>query len=299
MRAMTPTALPSAIQNSLGPTGFYKAQGESAVLLIHGLTGTPAEMKPVATRLNKQGFSVMCPALAGHCRSERALRQSKWEDWYASIEQAFEALKSQHAHVFVAGLSMGALLAIKLAAEKGSRVDGIGLLSSTFFYDGWNMPKFKRRFLLPLALHTPLRYVMHWDEEPPYGIKCERTRAKVHTVLSNRDKKAAEKVGIFRTSAVTIYESTRLIKTATQALPRVNCPTLIIHSTEDDTASLKNAHFVASRIAAQEVETFFVDDTYHVLTLDKRRHDVAERMANFFQQYWQAATRPCAVGVPG
>jgi len=101
-------------------------------------------------------------------------------------------------------------------------------------------------------------------------------------VLEDRDAQASEKVGIFRTSAVTIYESTRLIKAATKALPHVKSPTLIVHSTEDDTASLKNAHFVAKRIASSKIETFFVDDTYHVLTLDKRREDVAKRMAEFF-----------------
>ncbi|HEU4709565.1 MAG TPA: alpha/beta fold hydrolase [Methylophilaceae bacterium] len=276
---MTPT-----IENSLGPTGFYDKQGPHAVLLIHGLTGTPTEMKPVAKRLAKQGFSVMCPAMAGHCRTAKDLRDSTWQDWYVSIEQAFEALKTEHDKVFVAGLSVGALLAIKLAAEKGERVDGIGVLSSTFFYDGWNMPRLKRKLLLPIVLYTPLRYFIHWDEPPPYGIKCERTRAMVHAVLENRDALASEKVVIFRTSAVTIYESTRLIKEATRALPRVKSPTLVVHSTEDDTASLKNAHFVARRVSSTQVELFLVDDTYHVLTLDKRREDVAHRMAEFFKK---------------
>ncbi|HEU4709907.1 MAG TPA: alpha/beta fold hydrolase, partial [Methylophilaceae bacterium] len=249
----------TTIQDSLGPTGFYDRQGEHAVLLIHGLTGTPTEMKPVAKRLAKQGFSVMCPAMAGHCRTAKDLRDSTWQDWYASIEQAFEALKNEHDRVFVAGLSVGALLAIKLAAEKGERVDGIGVLSSTFFYDGWNMPRLKRKLLLPIVLYTPLRYFIHWDEPPPYGIKCERTRAMVHAVLENRDALASEKVGIFRTSAVTIYESTKLIKEATRALPRVKSPTLVVHSTEDDTASLKNAHFVARRVSSRQVELFLVD----------------------------------------
>ena len=271
------------IQDCLGPTGYYEQRGDNAVLLIHGLTGTPAEMRPIAKRLVKQGFSVMCPALAGHCRAAGDLRKSKWQDWYASIADAFEALKAAHAQVFVAGLSIGALLAIKLAAEKGERIAGLGLLSSTFFYDGWNMPRFKRKLLLPIVLHSPLRYFLHWNETPPYGIKCERTRAMVHAVLENRDALATEKVGIFRTSGVTIHESNRFIKVAKAALPHVQSPTLIVHSTEDDTASLKNAHFVAKRISSRKVETFFVDDTYHVVTLDKRRDDIARRMAEFFK----------------
>ena len=273
-----------SIEECLGNTGYYDEVGTDAVLLIHGLTGTPAEMKPIAKRLRSQGFSVMCPALAGHCGSVLDLRKSKWQDWYGGIAEAFEALKAKHANVYVAGLSMGALIALLLANEKGSRVAGIGLLSTTFFYDGWNMPRWKRKIILPIVLHSPLRFFLSWDETPPYGIKCERTRAMVHAVLENRDALATETVGIFRTSGVTIYESTRLIKAAKRALPHVHVPTLIIHSTEDDTASLRNAHFVEQKIASRNIETFFVDDTYHVLTLDKRRNDVARRMADFFKK---------------
>lgn len=273
-----------SIEDALGPTGYYEQRGENAVLLIHGLTGTPAEMRPIAKRLAKQGFSVMAPALAGHCRAAEDLRKSKWQDWYASMSDAFDALEVAHKQVFVAGLSIGALIALKLAAEKGERVAGLGLMSSTFFYDGWNMPRLKRKLILPIVLHSPLRYFLHWNETPPYGIKCERTRAMVHAVLENRDAQATEKVGIFRTSGVTIHESNRFIKVAKAALPRVKSPALIVHSTEDDTASLKNAHFVAKRISSSKVETFFVDDTYHVVTLDKRRDDIAHRMADFFKK---------------
>ncbi len=286
---MVPT---HSLESCLGSNGFYYQAGDAAVLLIHGLTGTPAEMRHIAKRLKKRGFSVMCPQLAGHCGTERELKRSTWQDWYLSIDHAFEALKREHTHVYVSGLSMGALLALKLADEKGQRVNGLGLLSTTFFYDGWNMPQLKRKFLLPLVLHTPLKYFLSWDETPPYGIKCERTRAMVHAVLANRDAQASEKVGIFRTSAITILESTRLIRSARAALPQVISPTLIVHANEDDMASIKNAHYVKNHIASDKVETFFVDDTYHVLTLDKRRNDVAQRLADFFTSCTSAQPAP-------
>lgn len=283
-----------SVQDCLGNTGFYDASGQHAVLLIHGLTGTPTEMKPVAKRLTKQGFSVMCPALAGHCGSVSDLKKSKWQDWYGTIERSFEALKAAgHAQVYVAGLSMGALIALVLAAEKGRRVDGIGLLSTTFFYDGWNMSRMRRSVLMPIALYSPLKYFLSWEEPPPYGIKCERTRALVHAVLENRDALATEKVGIFKTPGVTVHESVRLIKATKKILPRVQSPALIVHSTEDDMASVKNAHFVAQRISSQKVETFFVDDTYHVLTLDKRKDDVARRLGEFFK-HCDGARSPAA-----
>lgn len=273
-----------SVQECLGNTGFYDKAGEDAVLLIHGLTGTPAEMRSVSKRLVKQGFSVMCPALAGHCGNVSDLKKSKWQDWYGTITQSFDALKAEgHPRVYVAGLSMGALMALLLAAEKGKEVDGIGLLSTTFFYDGWNMPRLRRKLFLPIALHSPLKYFMSWKELPPYGIKCERTRALVHAVLENRDAQASEKVGIFTTPGVTVHESVRLIRAAKKALPKVQSPALIVHATEDDMASVKNAHFVARHISSAKVETFFVDDTYHVLTLDKRRDDVARRLGEFFK----------------
>jgi carboxylesterase len=105
----------------------------------------------------------------------------------------------------------------------------------------------------------------------------------VHAVLENRDALASEKVGIFSTPGVTVKESTRLIRAARQALPKVISPTLIIHATEDDMASIENAHLVAKRISSKKIESFFIDDTYHVLTLDKRRNDVAKRLGEFFK----------------
>jgi len=274
-----------AIENCLGNTGYYfDRAGDDAVLLIHGLTGTPAEMKPIAKRLEKQGFSVMCPALAGHCSSSASLRKSRWQDWYNGIAMAFDTLKVNHQRVYVAGLSMGALIALLLAKEKGVQVSGLCLLSTTFFYDGWNMPHIRRKLLLPIVLNTPLKHIIYWNEKPPYGIKCARTRAMVHAVLEKRDAQATEKVGIFRTSALTILESNRLIEAAKKALHQVHSPSLIVHATEDDTASVKNAHYVARHIASRQIEKFFVDDTYHVLTLDKRRVDVANRMVGFFKK---------------
>jgi carboxylesterase len=279
--AVSDEAMSPALRAALGQHGFYDRRGPDAVMLIHGLTGTPAEMRHLARQLRKRGFSVMVPQLAGHCGSVAALKRSRWEDWYAGIEAAFTQLSAMHATVFVSGLSMGALLALELAARQGTRVAGLGLLSPTFFYDGWNMPRFRRR-LLPLAFLPPLKHFLYWRETSPYGIKCERTRAMVHAVLENRDAQAAEKVGIFRTPMVTVEQSSLLIRQVAASLPRVHSPVLVVHSTEDDMASVRNAHFVTQRVASTDIETWLIDNTYHVLTLDRRKDDVAARVADFF-----------------
>lgn len=265
----------------LGPQGFYEKRGDSAVLLIHGLTGTPAEMRHFGRQLARRGLSVACPQLAGHCDSVAVLKASTWEDWYASVDATFEALAAEHAQVHVAGLSMGALLGLLLGARKGSRLASMTLLSATFFYDGWNMPKWRQKYLLPIILHSPLRHFVTWEEQPPYGIKDERVRNKVVTILTQRDSKTADKIGHFKTPASVILESRHLIKAAQTCIQAVRNPALVVHSVEDDWASIKNAEYVVDNIGSERIETMYVDDCYHVLTLDRRKDDIAHRVADF------------------
>lgn len=130
---------------------FQFEGGRNGVLLIHGLTGTPAEMRLFGKGLNRAGFTVHGMQLAGHCGSEADLLASGWRDWYASVEAAAAQLRPRVDNLFVAGLSMGALLALMLAEEQPQWVDGVGVLGVTFRYDGWSTPRIGRlSFMLPL-----------------------------------------------------------------------------------------------------------------------------------------------------
>jgi carboxylesterase len=261
---------------------IFEKRGDTGVLLAHGITGAPTEMKPLVRKLAAEGFTVACPQLAGHCSTLKELKQTRWTDWYASLETSLQMLRSQCSSVFVSGLSMGALLALRLAIDHPDAIDGVATLSATFFYDGWNVPPLRQRYLLPLLVYSPLRHFMSYHEPPPYGIKDERIRNIIAAVYAGDSTHMPEKYGYSEFPGDTIRETFRLIKSVKRDLSRITTPLLIVHSTEDDMASLENARFLASRVASSQVETFFVDDTYHVLTLDRRKHDVAARVAGFF-----------------
>jgi carboxylesterase len=254
----------------------------TAVLLSHGITGAPPEMKPLARKLQAAGFTVAVPPLAGHCSTLDDLKRTRWTDWLGTLEGELRRLRKEHGPVFVSGLSMGALLALRLAIDHPEDVAGVATLSATFFYDGWNVPRFSQRYLLPLALHTPLRYVWSYHEPPPFGIKDERIRNIIAAVYAGSAEQMTEKFGYSEFPGVTIRETFRLIKAVRRDLHKVLAPLLIVHATEDDMASPDNARFLAARVSSKEVETYFVDDTYHVLTIDKRKDDVAGRVAEFF-----------------
>jgi carboxylesterase len=255
---------------------------DSGVLLSHGITGAPAEMKPLVRKLAAAGFTVSCPALAGHCSTLRELKQTRWTDWYASLETALGELRERCSRVFVSGLSMGALVALKLAADHPDSVNGVATLSATFFYDGWNVPQFRQRFLLPIALYTPIRHLYSWHEPAPFGIKDDRLRNIIAAVYSSDEAQMPATYGYSEFPGVTIRETFRLIKAVKGDLRRITAPLLIVHATEDDMATVENARFLASQVASTDVDTYFVDDTYHVLTLDRRKHDVAQRVTQFF-----------------
>lgn len=262
--------------------GIFEKHGSAGVLLVHGITGAPTEMKPLVRKLTASGFSVACPQLAGHCSTLKELKRTRWRDWYASVEASLDLLTRECETVFVSGLSMGALLALKLAANHPDRIQGVATLSATFFYDGWNVPRLKQRFVLPICIYSPLRYFLSYHEPAPYGIKDERIRNMIAAVYAGKGSNMPEKYGYSEFPGVTVRETFRLIREVKRDLAGLIAPMLIVHSTEDDMASLKNATFLASQVPSPHVETFYVDDTYHVLTLDKRKNDVAARVAEFF-----------------
>jgi len=271
-----------------GRHDILERRGKAGVLLVHGVTGAPTEMKPLLRKLASENFTVYCPQLAGHCSTLKELKQTRWTDWYATLERSLKELRSECDMVFTSGLSMGALMALKLAADHPHSVDGVATLSATFFYDGWNVPRFKERYLLPILIHSPLRYVLSYHEPSPYGIKDERIRALVDAVYNGDSANRPEKYGYSEFPGITIRETFRLINAVKRDLHRIVAPLLIVHSTEDDMASTENAKFLANKVGSGAVETFFVDDTYHVLTLDKRKDEVAERVARFFKRQHSA-----------
>ena len=148
-----------------GPTGF---------LLVHGLSGTPTELHYLAQQLEKEGHTVYCPLLDGHGGGTRALRASRWQDWYASVERAHEKLQSVCETVIVGGSSAGGILSLILAARRPDQVSGLLLYAPTLRLDGWAIP---RSFsLFKLVTQRWVAHFFHFSDIEPYGIKDERVR---------------------------------------------------------------------------------------------------------------------------
>jgi len=271
---------------------FYLPGGRSGVLLIHGLTGTPQEMRLVGKGLHRAGFTVYGMQLAGHCGDEEDLLKTGWHDWYRSVWQAADRLRKDVDHMFVAGLSMGALLALKLAADRPEEVDGLGLYGTTFVYDGWTIPWIsKLSFLLPLVVGLGFGYRRKFHECFPYGIKDERIRHRIAGSMLNGDSAAAGLPGNPWPSLAEFY---RLSFRVRQQLHSVRTPCLVMHAVDDDVASLRNVRMIVRGVRGP-TETVLLENSYHMITVDQERDQVIERSARFFNEV--TATR--FVHMPG
>jgi carboxylesterase len=249
------------------------------VLLIHGLTGTPTEMRFVAKGLNRNGFTVHAMQLAGHCGDEEDLLKTGWRDWYQSVCDAADRLRGEVDQMFVAGLSMGALLALKLAADRPDQVDGLGLYGTTFVYDGWTIPWIGRlSFMLPLVCSLGFGWNQRFQECFPYGIKDERIRQRIANSMLSGDSAAAGLPGNPWPSLAEFYRLSFLVR---RQLSSIRTPCLVVHAVDDDVASLKNVRMVVRGVQGP-VETVLLEDSYHMVTVDKERDKVIDRSTRFF-----------------
>lgn len=245
------------------------------VLLIHGLGGTPLELKSIARGLNASGFTVHCCQLAGHCATEEDLLSTDWHDWFASVEKALAALEQRCSTIVVGGLSMGAILALHLAAKHPKRVHGLALYAPTLWYDGWAIPWYG--FLLRMFIATPVAQAYRFKERAPYGIKDERIRAIVAgAMLSGKSAEA----GILCTPSQSIRELWRLVSVVKKELASITTPALIVHAREDDISALSNAIYLQRRLGGF-VECVVLDDSYHLVTVDRQRDVVIDRSNDF------------------
>ena len=257
----------------------FSLEGNSGkgVLLVHGLSGAPAEMRYLARQLHRRGFTVHVPLLAGHAQDERALLRTGWRDWLATVAAAYESLRTKVDEVYTAGICVGGALGIALAAER-PELRAVAVYSMTFRYDGWNMKRFYSTiapWLEPFA-DLPLVRRISFREPSPFGLKDEKLRKAVASSAHRLIEGALDRLPLG--SMCQMY---RLAEHCEQVGARVSQPVLLMHAREDDMADPRNAVRLRAALAGP-VDLRLVEDSYHMLHVDKQRDYVANSTAVFF-----------------
>jgi len=266
---------------------LLKGTNGKAVLLIHGITGTPSEMRYIGKILNKAGFTVYCNTLPRHCSTLGELKKVTWQEIFDSVAEDFRLLKKEYTQVFAGGLSMGALMAVHLAYKFPQEVAGIVAFAPTFFYDGWALHKGK--FLMEIVWHVPfIRNAINIREDSPYGLKDEELRGSVERFYKGASaNKFYNKVLLFGSPffpLACLYQHHLFTKVVKKELPEVKTPIIVMHAKEDDMTSLKNGKFLYDNIGSAQKSFVTLENSYHMITIDKDKDLVATETINFLNK---------------
>ena len=252
---------------------IHENKCKRAVLLFHGMTGSPYEMKKMGKALFDADFDVFCYCLPGHGTSPINIKTVRWQDWYDDSVLHYKELTQKYDEVYLGGLCLGAVLAIAIAQEY-QNVRGIVSLSTTLFLDGWTIPWYN--FFMPIGVHTILRYYYSFPEREPYGLKNETLRRKI-AALQKRNTEALDNYPMS-----CIYELLKFSKQTQKNIAKVTAPILLMHAKEDDLTSTKSAEFVYRNISSKTKNYIKLENSYHMIVMDYERDYVFEKSIEFF-----------------
>ena len=268
-------------------TVVHPAVRRTAVVLLHGLCSTPDELLTVQSALRTSGYAVHPLPIAGYSFDAGMPLQHAlpYERWIDAIEARVKALRLQHDRVLLVGISAGSSLALGAAIRCGSDVDALVLMSTTLRFDGWAIPR--TRVLLPLAFYTPLGRLWQYRECPPYGVKNERVRAWIERELRHRK---VSRAGSSVLGVGHLREHDRLIRHVRRNLHRVQCASVLaLHAREDEVASLANLDILARGLRCRDFRSVVLHDSYHMISIDNDRQQVARETVAFADAVAHAA----------
>jgi carboxylesterase len=227
------------------------------VLVLHGFTGNPGSIRPLAEALVADGRTTVAPRLPGHGTVVDDMLETRWSDWSAAAEAAYADLSGRTRTTVVTGLSMGGALACWLAAR---HPDVAGLVA-----------------INPLV-------------QPPDPEMVAMGRAMLDAgetiapgIGSDIADPVAHETAYAGSPLLPLLSLVEAVEALQVDLPRIACPVLLLTSSQDHVVPPSNSDHLAS-LAAGPVERVTLARSYHVATLDYDKDLIAERTVVFVRK---------------
>jgi carboxylesterase len=244
---------------------FFFQGGRTGVLLVHGFTGAPKEMRLMGENLNQHGYTVLGIRLHGHATTPDDMIASRWTDWTASVADGFHLLSNSVDRIFIAGLSMGGALSLYMSTQLN--VAGVIAMATPY-----NLPRDPHYPLWFIRLYSKFaKFTPKVNEKPGSSWYDQETRAKHISYPQNPIR--------------SIVELKILLEEVKQSLPKVTKPVLLIHSKNDAYVSPENMEWIYDGLTnASDKTKVYITESGHVVTSDAARHQVFELAREFIQR---------------
>ena len=252
------------------------SETDKAVLLFHGLTGSPFEMKKYGDFLFNNGYDVFCYSFPGHGERISGIETVTWQDWCEFAQNKYNILRKNYDKFFFFFLCLGAAMAVYLG-EHNKDLTGIIALSTTLFLDGFCIPW--TISLLPFALSTIVRFYYTFPEDDCFGVKNERTRKSLAKITAKAN------ISMDNYPLNCVDGLLKLSKNVRKNLKNVTCPVLCIHSKYDNLSSPKSAKVVLDGISSEIKQYVELNDSYHMILYDNEKEFVMNTVKEFLNKF--------------
>jgi carboxylesterase len=239
-----------------------------SALLIHGLTGTPYEMRFLGEQLAARGVRVRGVKLAGHAGTPEELGEASYDNWYESVVNGLEELRQYGEPIVAVGLSMGAVLAARLTADQGESIAAVVMLAPAFF--------------LPTSTTIMLRGLRGL-----LGSLVERIylfnpgASDIHDAAARSIHPSCRLMPL--SAPLKLLELSKVVK---PMLARITQPALVMHARSDHTCPMrKNVDYVRKHLRSAEKRAIELDESYHVITVDSDKERVVSEVAEFVERF--------------
>jgi carboxylesterase len=241
---------------------YEGGDGSVGVLLCHGFTGSAKSMIGWAKHMEAAGFRVLVPRLPGHGTSWQELNETTWIDWCDCADDAFATLQAQCDQVFLAGLSMGAALCLRIAQQHGPLVSGLTLVNPVINISD---PRMRALPILRLAL-------------PSLG-----------GIVNDIAKPGQDEWGYQRLPLRALYSQTFLWADVRRNLGRVDQPLLVYRAIHDHVVDPSSVRLIKAGVRSSDQTYIELERSYHVATLDYDAEDIFDGSAAFFRRLTKEA----------
>lgn len=236
---------------------FELIGGQIAILLIHGFSGSPLSVKPWAEKLHQSGFTVNVPRLPGHGSNWNEMNQTRWEEWFAEVENKFRELKSRHQRVFVAGFSMGGALSLRLATIYRNEIEGILLVNPSIGDD---------------------RLIMRLVPFLKYFIPSVKGRG-TDVAAPNPPRHSYG-----RTPLRALHSLQKLWRVVRRDLHLIDQPLMIGYSINDHVVNPKFSEILIDNVSSMDIREVVFERSFHNVALDYDLPILVEESVNFIRE---------------
>jgi carboxylesterase len=222
-------------------------------------------VRPLGDALTAAGFPVRAARLPGHGTTPADLARTDWRDWLASAEDALAALRAETPRTVVAGVSLGALLTLLLAARRPQEVAAVVCCATPLRLRDRRLDLLRSLRWLP-----PVQRRYAFVQKGPRDISDPAARAR------------SRSYDVF--PLLPLMSVMQLRGVVRRALRRVTQPVLLLHGRDDHVAPVSNLALLRRRLGSRDVEWHVLERSWHILTEDVERDLVARLTIDFLSR---------------